>query len=245
MASVNVICMKWGDKFGADYVNILRAMVRRHLTRPHRFCCFTDNGEGIVDDVEIFPLPEVQLPADARERCWRKLGVFRSPLADLSGPTLFFDLDVVIVKQLDDFFDVPGQFVISPDWRWYGRLKHTGNSSVFRFNAGDHAELLDYFHQHQERMRSTFRNDQWYLSSKLRELGLLRFWPDGWCVSFKSHCLPRVPFRYFQSPKLPPNARVLMFHGVPNPHQAISGGYRSLRKVWRPSPWLKEHWTTG
>jgi hypothetical protein len=29
----NVICMKWGTKYGPEYVNRLYAMVRRHLTR--------------------------------------------------------------------------------------------------------------------------------------------------------------------------------------------------------------------
>ena len=38
----NVICIKWGDKFGANYVNSLYNMVERNLTLPHRFICFTD-----------------------------------------------------------------------------------------------------------------------------------------------------------------------------------------------------------
>ena len=241
---VNVVCMKWGDKFEARYVNILRAMVKRHLQRPHRFCCFTDDPSDIAPDVEIFPLPEISLPKDARERCWRKLAVFRRDLFDLQGTTLFLDLDVVITDDLSVFFDLDGDFFISPDWRWYGRLRATGNSSVFRFQIGEHADILDEFEQNQEAFRDQFRNDQWYLSAKMRQKGLLRFWPDGWCVSFKMHCIPRIPFRYFQAPVLPRGARVLVFHGIPNPPDAIQGGYRSLRKVWRPTPWLSQHWTT-
>jgi hypothetical protein len=34
-------------------------MVEKNLTLPHRFVCFTDNAEGIVEGVEIRPLPEL------------------------------------------------------------------------------------------------------------------------------------------------------------------------------------------
>ena len=36
-AQRHIICMKWGTKYGPEYVNRLRSMVRRHLKRPHRF----------------------------------------------------------------------------------------------------------------------------------------------------------------------------------------------------------------
>lgn len=46
MLDKNVICIKWGDKFGSEYVNSLYKMVEKKLTIPHRFVCFTDNPEG-------------------------------------------------------------------------------------------------------------------------------------------------------------------------------------------------------
>ena len=96
----NVICIKWGDKFGVDYVNSLYKMVERNLTLEHRFVCFTDKSEGIVDGVEIRPLPELNddgLP----EKAWKKLGLFTDKLADLEGEALFLDLDVVIRDNID------------------------------------------------------------------------------------------------------------------------------------------------
>ena len=41
-----VICISWGTKYGAPYVNRLYAMVARNLTPPFSFTCFTDNAEG-------------------------------------------------------------------------------------------------------------------------------------------------------------------------------------------------------
>ena len=77
MDSVNIICMKWGDKFPAEYVNRLYGMVERNLSSKFRFVCFTENSDGIRDEVEIQGLPELDLPPGSPERGWRKLTVFK------------------------------------------------------------------------------------------------------------------------------------------------------------------------
>ena len=58
----NVICMKWGDKYSPDYVNILFNMVSRNLKNPFKFVCFTDDATGIDPKVETFDLPSLNLP---------------------------------------------------------------------------------------------------------------------------------------------------------------------------------------
>ena len=53
--------MKWGTKYGPEYVNRLYGMVRRHLRGDFRFVCFTDDVTGIrpeVDHVVTFPRGE-------------------------------------------------------------------------------------------------------------------------------------------------------------------------------------------
>ena len=75
----NVICIKWGTKFGPEYVNKLYKMVQKNLSLPHRFVCFTDNAEGIVDGVEIRPLPELN-DEGIPDRMWKKLTVFNKEL---------------------------------------------------------------------------------------------------------------------------------------------------------------------
>ncbi|MFM8903690.1 MAG: glycosyltransferase, partial [Verrucomicrobiota bacterium] len=65
-----ILCMKWGTKYGPEYVNRLRSMVRRHLRMPHRFVCLTDSSAGLDPDIECFPIPSLELPAGAPERGW-------------------------------------------------------------------------------------------------------------------------------------------------------------------------------
>ncbi len=74
---VNIICMKWGEKFPAKYVNRLYGMVSRNLNLPFRFVCFTENRSGIRDEVEIQALPRLDLPPNSPERGWKKLTVFK------------------------------------------------------------------------------------------------------------------------------------------------------------------------
>ena len=91
----NVICIKWGTKFGPEYVNNLYHMVEKNLSLPHRFVCFTDNSDGLVEGIEVRPLPELN-DEGIPDRMWKKLGLFANPLSDLKGTALFLDLDIVI-----------------------------------------------------------------------------------------------------------------------------------------------------
>ena len=69
------------------------------------------------------------------------------------------------------------------------------------------------------------------------------WWPSEWVVSFKRHCIPTYPLNRFSAPRLPPEARIVVFHGHPNPHEALAG-YRSDRahRSCLPTGWIAEHW---
>ena len=56
---VLILCMKWGTLYGARDVNNLARGVRRHLARPHRFICFTDDPSGLHPGIEALPLPDL------------------------------------------------------------------------------------------------------------------------------------------------------------------------------------------
>ncbi|MDN3710885.1 hypothetical protein QWZ10_01925 [Paracoccus cavernae] len=112
---VLVICIKWGTLYGADDVNRLAAGVRRHLARPHRFICFTDDALGLDAGIEAMALPELGLPKGHKDTRWQKLALFRKDLFGLKGTGLFLDLDLVIVDDLEPFFALPGEFFIIRD----------------------------------------------------------------------------------------------------------------------------------
>ncbi|WP_111265303.1 hypothetical protein [Marilutibacter maris] len=254
-APVNVICMKWGAMYGPEYVNRLYAGVRRHLSRPHRFVCFTDTDEGLAPGIEAMPLPPLGLPAGHNDRRWQKLAVFGHPLADLQGPTLFLDLDLVVVDSLDPFFDLPGRFHIIRDADLFKRklrrklnpqrdrfLQMIGNSSVFRFEVGQHAYILDNFVADPDAATRQYPMSQQYQSAQLEAHGELEYWPRGWCVSFKNDCIAPFPRNYFSDPKLPSGARIVVFAGRLKMSEVVAGGGHRLHRRIGNVDWLRQAW---
>ena len=239
-SSRTILCMKWGKKYGSDYVNRLYSMVQRNLEGDFRMVCLTDSFVGIRKEVDCFPIPDLKLDFNGPERGWKKLSVFSEKLYDIRGVTLFLDLDVVIKGDLGPFFDFPGEFLIIHDWMRPWRV--TGNSSVFRFDCGTLPEVLSHFQLHTEKIKEQFRNEQAYLSAKVHALGKLKYWPSSWCVSWKYHCIPSFPFNFWQIPKAPLSAKVLVFHGVVNPPDAILGRRNGNWRFAKAAPWIGEYW---
>jgi hypothetical protein len=235
-----VLCMKWGTKYGPEYVNRLYAMVRRHLRGDFRMVCLTDDGRGVRSDVNCLPIPSLDLPAGIPERGWTKLASFAADLHGLHGTALFLDLDVVVVGSLDGFFEQPGDFLIIHDYKRPWRI--TGNSSVYRFQIGAHPDVLEYFRTHVNEVRAKFRNEQAYLSDFMHRQGRLRYWPETWCPSFKYHSIPRWPNNYWREPVVPPDARVVIFHGECNPPDALAGRRNRHLRFIRPATWVADHW---
>lgn len=242
----NIVTLKWGNRYGVEYVNKLRRAVARHLTPPFRFICFTDDPAGLDPAISHFPIPAIDLPAPASVTGWRKLGLFRRDLP-IEGLALFLDLDLLITGPLDSFFEFePGRIAIIQNWvhwrkRWFGTLPRVGNSSVFRFEANQCGFVLDQFEKEKEWALANFRPPQSYLTHCIRSR--MAYWPDEWVRSFKRHCRPVFPLNYLIEPRLPPGARIIAFHGKPDPPEAAEG-YRGkkLHHYSQPARWIQELW---
>lgn len=239
-SAVNIICMKWGKKYGPEYVNKLFGMVSRNLNLPFVLTCFTDDSEGINPNIRIYDLPSLTLPDNLPERGWNKLSTLRKDLGDLSGEALFLDLDVVIVGNIDDFFTYPADFAIIKDAKLKRRI--TGNSSVYRFRIGEHEDILNRFETDFESVKKEHRNEQAYLSHEIHKKGMISYWPEKWCPSFKYHCMKPWPLSYFLDPIVPSDAKIIIFHGHPEPHEAIAGVTEKWYRPVRSTQWVEQYW---
>jgi hypothetical protein len=54
-----VLVVKWGTKYGPEYVNRMYGMVSRNITGPFRFVCLTVDATGLRKEVIAEPLPEL------------------------------------------------------------------------------------------------------------------------------------------------------------------------------------------
>jgi len=210
---LTVACLKWGSKYGVDYVNVLHGMVRRHLSLPHRFVCLTDDPAGI--DCETMPIVP-NLPT-----WWGKLTLFGHPVP---GRILYLDLDTVIVGSIDAFAAYDGPFcLIKPFYRDRGFA-----SGVMSIGPEFGRPVWEKFARNPQAAIDSCRRyadppwnngDQRWLELTVQRAD---YWQDvlpGQLVSYKVHCAAGPPA----------GARLVCFHGKPDPHEVAD-------------PWVRENW---
>ena len=251
----NVICIKWGSYYTAKYINNLYNSIKRNTKYDINFYCFTDNSDGFEDGIIVKPLPTLNVK-EIRNAYLKEVGLCDDNLTEeLKGQrVLYFDLDTVIVDNIDGFFELPkdNEFWIINDWN--SRGNRVGQGSCFSFVVGTLGYIKDYFERHEDEVyKKYYTASQEYLSDKVIEKqGKLLFWPAKWTKSFRFHCLPTplIPFlRHFKTPSIPKGAKIICFHGYPKLEEAIIGVWPE-KKAWKrffykhlkPTTWLKDYW---
>lgn len=262
-----IICIRWGEKYGVDYVNRLYGMVARNITPPFDFYCFTDRPDGVRPEVRCLPLPDLgcELPK-TRQGIWGKSRLWRADLGGLSGPVLFVDLDVVIVGSLDPFFEFGSEEDVILARNPNTPFERLGQTSIYRFPVGKLAPMREIFLADPQRTAETYVFEQRFVTRNAP--GGVRFWPRGWVAVFRWHCVRVFPLNYVLAPRLPRRARVVIFPGGLNPPDAIAGRrnarvqarpplahilagirgersvgfFRHLRQFMYPADWVARHW---
>lgn len=263
-----IICIKWGKKFGADYVNKLYGMVSRNITPPFRFVCFTDDTVGIRPQVECEPLPAIDydIPVGTSGQ-WGKSRLWSKQLGDLTGNVLFMDLDLVIVDNIDGFFDyLPEQEVVMTK-NITNPLEKLGQTSLFRFKVGGLISLQQKFASDPMGTINQYSYEQRFVTRNAPNG--VKFFPSSWVKHFRYQCRRPFPLNYFLPPKLPKHAKLVIFAGGElNPPEAIDGRYHPdmpnnasehlallktsseaqrkpishLRHFILPTPWVADAW---
>lgn len=125
---LHVVCVKWGTKYGADYVNKLYHGVEKFLTLPHKFICFTEDSSGLDEGILVTPL------AEDWTGWWGKATLFGD--TGYTGRMLYIDLDTVITGSLDDLASYKGAFaVMSTADIWCEMAKDGFNSSIISWHT--------------------------------------------------------------------------------------------------------------
>ncbi|MCS1410946.1 MAG: hypothetical protein M2R45_04141 [Verrucomicrobia subdivision 3 bacterium] len=242
---VNIFTIKWGDRYGSIFVNRLYSGVQANLSRPFRFFCLTDDDSGLFPEIETHPLPHIELPESHARTTWLKLGLFMDHLVKIEGDCLFMDIDVLITGNMDCFFDyAPGKRCIIHNWVQqhliFRKRPDIGNSSIFRWRANTMQFVVDKFYSERDWALANFRPPQVYLTYALGEK---YWWPESWVRSFKRHAVPVFPLNLFMTPKIPRDTRILIFHGLPDPDQAMEGYQpKKLHRRIQPAPWIANYW---
>lgn len=135
---INIISMKWGTKYGPEYVNKLYRGFKKNTNRPFNFILFTDNSEGL--------LPEIQTKPMANE--WRALlakSTIFSREHQFKGLNMWIDLDMIITSNIDTIFDFRGKFALMRTDEIANETLNKGgyNSSVVLWRGDEYSLIYD------------------------------------------------------------------------------------------------------
>ena len=189
---LTVYCVYWGDKYPKGYVYALKEMVEKNLTIEHDFVCIT---------TEKLPGIQTRLPFVSYSGWWQKIGLFAPTITH--GPSLYFDLDVVITGNIDYLVEYTNcQFAAPANW---ARSGHGGIQSSVMAWRGNWTEPYDRFDYPKDSER--LYGDQEFLWEMLGD----KWFPIPHVGSYKYHVRPNQ--------SIPEDIKVIVFHGLPDPHE--------------------------
>ena len=167
---INIVCLKWGDKYGPEYVNRLYNMCKKFYTNPFKFYCATDNAVDLNPEIQTLDLKDYEIPEG-------KFGgkVFTAEkirlLNSFNEKTLLLDLDILIFNDITEYVDSidlkDKPYFIENPWsdpvhikRNYGKITCNINSS---FVVGNKVTT--------ETLKSKILNSNYdYFATKFRSL---------------------------------------------------------------------------
>ncbi|WP_333830031.1 hypothetical protein [Pararhodobacter sp.] len=160
---VQIVFVKWGTKFGPEYVNGLVDGVAAHASLPVTFICFTDSADGIDPRVQIRPFPDLGVPVatmTGRGGSLLKMSMFLRGQLATGVPTIYIDLDSSVSGDVARLVEClrkrRGLYMLQrhlvPHWRFSGLVHridperyYLGNTAVMAFYVEDWHGITDRF----------------------------------------------------------------------------------------------------
>lgn len=214
---ITVLCVRFGTKYGREYVERLRNMVARHITEPYEFVCLTDDPTPIEGVRSI-----VEENSNYSKGWWHKVHMF-DPDLPVSGRILYFDLDVVICGNIDKLADGVDFYGIRDFNRAFHKDWAILNSSVMSWTHGTQSNIYKDFKERPHEALTMPGDQDWiYKVAKT----YIKYYPLEWVMSYKWEIRKREElvfqngqrtFRDIRSPEIPSACSVLVFHGDPKP----------------------------
>ena len=224
---VDCACVIHGSGYDFTYVDRLYSMLNRHLTCGARLHVYTEASRPVPAHMVRHDLTEWPGVSGRKRSWWYKMQLFNP--AHFSGQLLYFDLDTVIVDNIDWIVNLsPAFFWTIKDFRRLQNTNWTGmNSSIMWWNVTkfdwvwrefEQKNLTDTIQQHRQ-------GDQDYIMKALGNNNV-RFFEDQlvqswrWQVQDGGINFPgRRPIKPGTGTHISDNVSVLVFHGSPKPHE--------------------------
>lgn len=216
-SDIMITCvLRTGGVYDHNYVNALANAVKRNVDIPHKFVCLTNDSSGFnsnIDDV-------IPLKHDFR-KWWCKIELFR-PDIFTDKQIFFLDLDTVIVDNINSIVAKPFDFCGLRDF--YKLI--TLGSGLMSWQHNKYHYVYERFVRNSTYiMNNTPEGDQRWINDNIKSMQYFQDVFGNNVVSYKKDCVKNKVFR------MPNNAKIVCFHGVPKPHQIE---YAEIKDHWLP-----------
>ena len=215
---LQVVFVKWGTRYGTDWVNRHARAVKRHANGDVRFVCITDEHDPtFAEDVEVRLFPKFSVPIESLKRgALLKLSIFAPGMLSPHIPTLYLDLDTSVVgdvtrieqhiSRYSGIHMLRGHWV--PWWRVqrfvrqvFRKKYYKANGSAMGFIPAEHAGVFARFNElvegtlDDENRPKTLRVDDRFLSCHFRDE--VRVFPNSLIVKYAQEYM--APFALIET----------------------------------------------
>lgn len=220
---IDCACVIHGDVYSWTYVERLYNMLSRHITAGVRFHVYTEASRSVPGHLIKHELIDWKI-AGPKKAWWYKIQLFNP--AHHSGPLLYFDLDTVIVNNIDWIWKLPlNYFWTIRDFKYLWRPAHYGiNSSIMWWDTRQYQHVWDSFSKQRfDLVLRRHRGDQDFLTQTINK-NHYRFFDTEKIKSWRWQALDggfNFDKRIYQKPGsgtcIDERTSVLIFHGDPKP----------------------------
>lgn len=192
--AVNFYSLKWGTKYGSDYVNRIYGSLLANVKVPFTYTVITDDTTGFRDEVKSIPLDGWDYFQDRpKDEIWtrEKMSYFKHIQ---EGRNVWLDLDILIHKDITEEVTGPCEkptFIWnywnprerSYDWYGKGGSCHV-NSSFVMWDGSNGMEMFDFLDQNQDKAFFTYKSYDKFLFYQCYRLGMMNTWDEGFVSNY-------------------------------------------------------------
>ena len=191
---INIYTVKWGTKYGPEYVNKILEQCKKHTKQEFKFYCLTEDPTSLSSEIEVIPFPD----GNYYEKWWNKLYLFDRNVVPHTGEKLFLDLDIFIQHSIDPIINHDcGDSLTFVKTAWHDieqmRIdtkeiprKFTDlNSSVLRWNDNlDVDKITKFVTDYPDQMFYYYRGLDNLFGHQKERLLKIDFFPERWVYSY-------------------------------------------------------------
>lgn len=218
---LNFICMKWGTKYDADYVNKLFNGLRRNTQREFRFYCITDDSKGLNEAI-------TPLELKTNFTGWmKKCILFESTYLDKvtmnpQGKICFIDLDMIIYNSIDFLWEYKGNFALMKTDDIQCERSHNGyNSSIIIWRKDFGSEIFKMMADYAQQLTKQLIRFDHYLEFIVKNAEFVQDVFPMKVLDYNTYCKDKQ--------NLPNEGAIIAFPRSPKPHEC-------------KEEWITHHW---